>query len=407
MHAEKQQLGGLEVIVVFENIETASKILKDVDHGLRRWLYKLRRGDSLQRTAGRLTWINILGIPVAGWGEETFRKIAALLEKILCLHNCRLKGNQNVIYGRVQIHTMNKGLIKEDVLVKVNGKVHKVSVVEEVRDITNSEIQEVTINKQGDYKESSNKRNDNDMQIDEEVGEENGESINENGESSDDDSESNDDEGGFEPLDGDCGKTGVRPWIPAAIRVEKMKGRGFREKLKSLILSRKKCRFLTLREKREVSPSSLGGSGGERSRKKRKAIHDMGFEGVEDDLVFNQGKADEVEVSSKKKIGRRLVTKAMEEEMRRTGIEGLGEDREGTSEAYKEYYKEASENGGVFRFGGMKDGETESNRCNISKEQVKEVGEMIGVSWVLAEKEKKLEKSRDMLSEDSVAGGQS
>ncbi|GKF23190.1 hypothetical protein Tco_0075512, partial [Tanacetum coccineum] len=39
----------------------------------------------------------------------------------------------------------------------------------------------------------------------EEVGEENGESINENGESSDDDSESNDDEGGFEPLNGDCG----------------------------------------------------------------------------------------------------------------------------------------------------------------------------------------------------------
>ncbi|GKG06275.1 transposon TX1, partial [Tanacetum coccineum] len=88
---EAKLLGGLEVIVVFENIETASKVLKDVDHGLRRWLYKLRRGDSLQRTAGRLTWINILGIPVAGWGEETFRKIAALLGKILCLHNCRLK----------------------------------------------------------------------------------------------------------------------------------------------------------------------------------------------------------------------------------------------------------------------------------------------------------------------------
>ncbi|GKF23191.1 hypothetical protein Tco_0075513, partial [Tanacetum coccineum] len=92
------------------------------------------------------------------------------------------------------------------------------------------------------------------------------------------------------------------------------------------VVVNEQCGSVLRREKREVSPSSLGGSGGERSRKKRKAIHDMGFEGVEGDLVFNQGKADEVEVSSKKKIGRRLVTKAMEEEMRRTGIEGLGED---------------------------------------------------------------------------------
>ncbi|GJT91869.1 hypothetical protein Tco_1080714 [Tanacetum coccineum] len=39
-------LGGLEVMVVTENEETAENVLKDREHGLRRWLYKLRRGDS-------------------------------------------------------------------------------------------------------------------------------------------------------------------------------------------------------------------------------------------------------------------------------------------------------------------------------------------------------------------------
>ncbi|GKD16193.1 retrotransposon gag protein [Tanacetum coccineum] len=58
-------LGGLEVMVVMENESTVDNVLNDKDHGLRRWLHKIKRGNSLQRTSGRITWINILGIPIS------------------------------------------------------------------------------------------------------------------------------------------------------------------------------------------------------------------------------------------------------------------------------------------------------------------------------------------------------
>nr|GEY12783.1 zinc finger, BED-type [Tanacetum cinerariifolium] len=44
-------------------------------------------------------------------------------------HNCRLEGNQNNITGRIHIHTINNGLIKEDVIVKVKGKSHKIFLI--------------------------------------------------------------------------------------------------------------------------------------------------------------------------------------------------------------------------------------------------------------------------------------
>lgn len=142
------------------------------------------------------------------------------------------------------------------------------------------------------------------------------------------------------------------------------------------------------REKREVSPSSSVGSGGSRLKKKWKETREEVFEGVAEDVGFNQGKGKNIEASSKKKIGRRSLKKAMEL-ARKTGMEGLGEDREGISDAYKEFYEEASDNNGVFQFGYTTEGEVNSKRCNISIEQLKEVGELIGVSWVLAEEQKK------------------
>ncbi|GJV18591.1 reverse transcriptase domain, reverse transcriptase zinc-binding domain protein [Tanacetum coccineum] len=115
------------------------------------------------------------------------------------------------------------------------------------------------------------------------------------------------------------------------------------------------------REKREVSPSSSVGSGGDRLRKKER---------------LGMGKC------------RRSIKKA-KEVARKTGVEGLEENKKGVSDAYKEYYEAESESNGVFRFGNYKEGEVDSSRCNVSIEQVKEIREMIGVSWVLAKAEEK------------------
>nr|GEZ72651.1 transposon TX1 [Tanacetum cinerariifolium] len=75
---EIKLLGGLEVLVVLENEETMANVLKDKDHGIRRWIHTISKGDTINRSAGRITWINILGVPISCWSEATFKKVAAL-----------------------------------------------------------------------------------------------------------------------------------------------------------------------------------------------------------------------------------------------------------------------------------------------------------------------------------------
>ncbi|GJY66264.1 hypothetical protein Tco_0468502, partial [Tanacetum coccineum] len=74
---EVKILGSLEVLVVMENESTAKNILKDQEHGMKRWLHKIRKGGSYHRKAGRITWINILGLPMSCWKESMFKKIAS------------------------------------------------------------------------------------------------------------------------------------------------------------------------------------------------------------------------------------------------------------------------------------------------------------------------------------------
>ncbi|PWA40968.1 hypothetical protein CTI12_AA557870 [Artemisia annua] len=202
---EIKLLGGLEVLLVMENKETTENVLQDREHGLRRWLHKLRKGDSINRTSGRITWINVIGVPVFCWSEALFKKIAGLHGTILGLQNCTLEGNQNTVFGRVQIHTINQGLIREEISIKVKGKIHKVCVVEEVRDITCWNMQDVVssehVSKIGDVEEE--KVGENDMQIDEEEREDDGDSNGEEGESSDE--ERGDEEVVAKEVEGDGG----------------------------------------------------------------------------------------------------------------------------------------------------------------------------------------------------------
>ncbi|GJV00543.1 transposon TX1 [Tanacetum coccineum] len=58
------------------------------------------------------------------------------------------------------------------------------------------------------------------------------------------------------------------------------------------------------------------------------------------------------------------------------------------SDAYKEYCDKI-ENNLIFCFRYGNKGEAISSKCNVNMEQVKEIEELIGVSWVLAKKEKK------------------
>ncbi|GJS53764.1 hypothetical protein Tco_0627126 [Tanacetum coccineum] len=479
-------------MVVLKDDVTAENVLNDSEHGLRRWLHKLRRDDNFQRSAERITWITILGVSVSYSGEAIFKKVAAMHGTILALHKCSLEGNQNIGYGRVHIHMIKKSLIREDLNVIVNGKVHKVSMVEEVRDITNFELQkgeaessyedikegdkEMQVNdeddeeEKGDEDEEANSDKDSDKEEGGEAkvkyGDGNGpisatgghfaredegsrfSSETRVGETFEVDSDSlktktygedervygeyngnsffngvgnkcnNEDDinmekqnndlsladgiketnmgnkkrcdgngtvmgdfrpGGEQMLDKSTGlvrETSGTNGNNSSNPINKINMSGNRtrrsdqhnrqendttntERIDELEHNSAKNR----REKREVSLSSSVGSSEDTLRKKRKARSGKMFEGDVVEINFNQGKINEIISENKKKIGRRSVKKA-KEVARKTGVEGLGENKKGVSDAYKEYYKAESESNEVFHFGNCKVGEVDSSRCN-------------------------------------------
>ncbi|GKD80160.1 hypothetical protein Tco_1342781 [Tanacetum coccineum] len=96
-----------------------------------------------------------------------------------------------------------------------------------------------------------------------------------------------------------------------------------------------------------------------------------------------RSRVEEIGTSNKKKAGRKSITKA-KEAARRIGVVGLGENKKGVSVIHKE---EARANKEIYRFGCIKDDDVERNRCILNMERVKEVGELIGVSWKATEEE--------------------
>ncbi|GKF70457.1 hypothetical protein Tco_0203514, partial [Tanacetum coccineum] len=117
--------------------------------------------------------------------------------------------------------------------------------------------------------------------------------------------------------------------------------------------------LMNRREKHEISHSSSVGNRGDRLRKKRKACNEGIFEGNVDELIFNQGKSSEEKSEGKKKIDRRSVMKAFEV-ARKTRVKGLGENKKGVLDVYKEYHDVDSVNNGIFHFGSSKEGEGDS-----------------------------------------------
>nr|GEU99624.1 transposon TX1 [Tanacetum cinerariifolium] len=141
-NVEVKLLRGLEVLMVFDTLETATNILNSSEHGLRRWVHKLRRWNKHYILPGRLTRINIIGVPVSCWSESVFKKIDGLHRRVIGSSNCKLEGNQNLIVGKVQLHTINKGLIKEPLYVKLYEKKFKLDVIEEVGNVMEFEMKE-------------------------------------------------------------------------------------------------------------------------------------------------------------------------------------------------------------------------------------------------------------------------
>ncbi|GKC90225.1 hypothetical protein Tco_1150874 [Tanacetum coccineum] len=308
---EVKLLGGLEVMVVKENEETATNVLKDKDHGLRRWVNKLRSASSINRIAGgRMTWINILGIPVSCWNEGTFKKIAALHGTILAMSTCRLEGNQNIIYGRVHTHTLNKGLIKEELNIKEEGEVSKrdknvMQVDDEADDEGNNmnEAPESGVNEGRCTQGRCPLRDSGNRNCEEGEGSrfsvsvpnnkiQNGMRINVGGVIED---------GSIMAV---WGKRSLNNTKQVTDNVSSDQNKNTGDQVKDGSMAR--------REKREMSPTSPTGNNEVRLKKKLKSYQEFLFGGNTIDKTFDKGKLDGEIPITKKKEGRKSVTKVKE-----------------------------------------------------------------------------------------------
>ncbi|PWA77940.1 hypothetical protein CTI12_AA219290 [Artemisia annua] len=146
---EVKALGGLEVMLVFETAGTAANILRDVEHGLRRWVHKIRRCDDNYKP--------------------------------------------NLMIGRVCVHMVAKELIKEGLKIKVKDSIFNVNVIEEIRDVVEHCLPE-NINAQKNEEHEDGRMNMNEDRSDDGNMDERNNKTDENDKENDDDEKNGEEE---------------------------------------------------------------------------------------------------------------------------------------------------------------------------------------------------------------------
>ena len=96
--------------------------------------------------------------------------------------------------------------------------------------------------------------------------------------------------------------------------------------------------------------------------------------------TINQG-LDQVEKQlNKNNVGKRSTTKA-KEMAQKIRVGRLDEITKDTTDAYKGLFGNDSECSEMFKFGSNQERNTDNAKCEINIEQMKEIGEIIGISW--------------------------
>ncbi|PWA58554.1 hypothetical protein CTI12_AA394360 [Artemisia annua] len=390
---EVKLLGGYEVMIVLDAIETVDNILNNNEHGIRRWVHNIRRWSKFYVPSARLTWVNIIGVPISCWTESVFKSIAEVHGSIVGLKNCKLEGNQNNIMGRAQILSIVSGLINETMTVKFRGISFKVKVIEE-------EEQERRPVERDDrkYDEDEGSRISGRSRV-RDTFEGNGTSV--KVKSMED---CNVSPRKCKKMEDQCIKNGDKCVNDEEKIMEMLDHVGMELNKDGCMVGNKVCEargFCGL-ENHEVNidqdninlePNGVvdgnNKSGPESNNNEcMDGLYNVEVTGQEQQNM-TRGMGDVGRNNNIKKSGRRSLRKA-KEVARQMGAKELGEDKKGVSDIYKEYHDGDVEKGS-FIFKGKERGDVDNKSCSISLEQVKEVGELIGVSWAKAEAEKGME----------------
>ncbi|GKE16120.1 transposon TX1 [Tanacetum coccineum] len=378
---EVKLLGGLEVMLIFETAVTAYSILNDGEHGIRRWVHNLRKWNENYKPSGRLTWVNVIGVP--------------LLEKFI---------------STALLH---------------------VSIVEEVRDITEFAIEENNNKKdehveQGDNISVRMKEVDDSSNSDED-GDEGAEDFDNENVAMGDSLEVLDSR--TVGVDGRKNQENDGSSTSSEVKVCDTNNRSFKEKAANVVNEETRC------NRDREHDSNIGEASipdkednihlWETTNKSCDGLQVDNYEtglmgemnigphtyGLDHDGLSKKNDKDNKHQdkethgtvngesnSGKKKFWRRSGKKAINV-MRQTGMQDLSKEAPGGSEKYKMYHDQGGDTGVDKEIKQAIADETSSLECSISIEEIKEVGELIGVSWDAIERRKGNESSnREIIS---------
>ncbi|GJX57135.1 transposon TX1 [Tanacetum coccineum] len=453
---------------IFVSTRLAERVTNTSPRGppIRLTIYFLSRWSSSYNPSGRLTWVNIIGVPISCGVESVFKRIVGLHGIIVETENCRLIGNQNFIVGRVHIHSTAKDLVNEPFNLQYRGKSFKVKVIEEIRDITlvDTEKEEQHDPERSDDRkdmdisdtEGSDSEDDSDREATSSDEEEEGEcnsrdgdgdearQADRDGQKVEEDEEfrvskgtrfndtfedevevlkistdvdevetfrdhigKENDNYKFDKLDsginfGPCNEVCLNDKITGANDERKSKHNNGFDSVMSKELEANQIKEQRVGSNNEIDKdgikaddtvnkgsdkgvvSSIGKmeSGDVRSRKKRKAIIMEGLDDLSDNK-FLVGSDKNIMSGDRKKKDRRRVKK-VSKVPRRMDESGTRDVNPGSSVANKECHREGEDNTGVFMFRGSSRAESDNKSRHISMKLVKEIGELIGVSWIIS-----------------------
>ncbi|GJX71957.1 transposon TX1 [Tanacetum coccineum] len=407
INVEVKVLGGMEVMLVFDIMETACNILCDTKHGLRRWIHKVHRWNVNYSPKGRITWINILGVPVTCWTSSVFRRIAEWHGTVLSMSNCSLSGNQNIPVGKVGRQRCLRIKIKEPV---VNMK-EQGGGVESVDDDEDEDKEEDGGKKfptdMGGYEGclSFRKAEYGDRKEKEREGSRASSIIVK-------DSFEGQDEITNKEKAAEMPEISVRNNINRPKAGEKNETQlNVDEKNKNETTNLKKTylenevRFSNAEDgdqkgtKRDDAPPNYNSSGGDRCTKKRKTTKTVKLEGTSSVNCFSHGVIDESDNSSRR-AGSRTMNLA-----KKAARQKISQVNDGVAEVIDGCFSRVFKAGIVYNnegclpkiFKGVQAGDMDNrlngvNRgpmvnvnnnvtCDITDEEIREVGEQIGIKW--------------------------
>nr|KAJ0193392.1 hypothetical protein LSAT_V11C800414340 [Lactuca sativa] len=124
-------LGGLKILLEFENIIEKEKFLNDGREIWQPWFKTVTAWEEERNFNERIASLIIQGVPQHAWCEEAFSIIANTWGSVVIPEECNTI-SPNLAFRRVGILTSHPGIISSSIKIMVNGKPYQIHILEDI-----------------------------------------------------------------------------------------------------------------------------------------------------------------------------------------------------------------------------------------------------------------------------------